>query len=213
MDIRLKLYTGDGDRLLPELDRESIVDLIYPIGSIYLTVNESRPEILFGGEWVEWGQGRVPIGLGQGAGLTNQSILEYTGGSETISHTHTSSAHTHTSVAHTHTSAAHTHAEGTLAASMNSQTGGIYVRERSVSGNWPATYLFNIPGATRSNTTLGMSANNNAQVFGATGSTTPGATGSTTPGATGSTTPNDTGNTVVSIVQPYIVCYMWKRIA
>lgn len=40
-----------------------IFNLIYPIGSIYFTVANKNPSTLFGGTWVEWGKGRVPVGI------------------------------------------------------------------------------------------------------------------------------------------------------
>lgn len=42
---------------------ESIVDMVYPIGSIYMSVNSANPSTLFGGTWVAWGSGRVPVGV------------------------------------------------------------------------------------------------------------------------------------------------------
>lgn len=38
------------------------VNAIYPIGSIYMSVNSTNPGNLFGGTWVAWGAGRVPVG-------------------------------------------------------------------------------------------------------------------------------------------------------
>lgn len=35
----------------------------YPIGSIYLSVDSSNPSAKFGGTWVAWGAGRVPVGV------------------------------------------------------------------------------------------------------------------------------------------------------
>ena len=37
--------------------------LIYPVGSIYMSVNNTNPESLFGGSWEVWGAGRVPVGV------------------------------------------------------------------------------------------------------------------------------------------------------
>ena len=36
---------------------------IYPIGSIYMSVNDTNPANFLGGTWERWGQGRVPVGV------------------------------------------------------------------------------------------------------------------------------------------------------
>ena len=48
-------------RLQNEID--SIMDKIYPIGSIYMSVSPTNPEETIGGAWVPWGQGKVPVGV------------------------------------------------------------------------------------------------------------------------------------------------------
>ena len=45
------------------LDVQNIFNIVYPIGSIYMSVNEVSPKVLFGGEW-EKISGRVLIGEG-----------------------------------------------------------------------------------------------------------------------------------------------------
>lgn len=65
-------------RYLVDID---ILNLIYPIGSIYLSVRNTNPSVLFGGTWVAWGAGRAPIGVN-----TNDSdfnTVEKTGGEKT----------------------------------------------------------------------------------------------------------------------------------
>lgn len=43
------------------INGKSILDIIYPIGSIYMSVNSTNPGTILGGTWVAWGSGRVPI--------------------------------------------------------------------------------------------------------------------------------------------------------
>lgn len=45
------------------LEWVSLFDYIYPVGSIYFSVNATNPSNLFGGTWEAWGQGRVPVGV------------------------------------------------------------------------------------------------------------------------------------------------------
>ena len=42
----------------------SIVNTLYPVGSIYMSTNSTNPSSLFGvGSWEAWGAGRVPVGV------------------------------------------------------------------------------------------------------------------------------------------------------
>lgn len=42
---------------------DALLQLIYPVGSIYLSVNNVSPQVFLGGSWVAWGSGRVPVGV------------------------------------------------------------------------------------------------------------------------------------------------------
>ena len=72
-----------------------VIDLVYPVGSIYISVVSTNPGTLFGvGTWVAFGTGRVLVGLD--AGQTEFNTVEKTGGEKT--HTDTIAempAHTH----------------------------------------------------------------------------------------------------------------------
>lgn len=62
---------------------QNILDFVYPVGSIYMTMNSQNPSTLFGGEWVAWGQGRVPVGAGTGTDSNSVSktfVSDETGG-------------------------------------------------------------------------------------------------------------------------------------
>ncbi|MDD4410878.1 MAG: hypothetical protein PHE32_04195 [Candidatus Shapirobacteria bacterium] len=69
---------------------------VYPVGAIYMSVVNTNPSSLFGGTWVAWGSGRVPVGVD--TGQTEFDTVEETGGAKT--HTLTSAEsglkdHTH----------------------------------------------------------------------------------------------------------------------
>lgn len=89
-DIRLKgtVYIGcEKD----STGGKSIIDLIYPVGSIYMSVNSTDPSTLFGGSW-ERIQDRFLLASGStyGAGTTGGSA-----DSVVVSHTHAQTAHSH----------------------------------------------------------------------------------------------------------------------
>lgn len=51
---------------------DALLELIYPVGSIYMTVDkDSDPAAFLGGTWERWGQGRVPVGVDE-----NDTIFE-----------------------------------------------------------------------------------------------------------------------------------------
>ena len=73
---------------------KEMFNLIYPVGSIYLSVKNTNPGTLFGGTWNSWGAGRVPVGVN--ASDSSFNTVEKTGGEKT--HTLTESempAHRH----------------------------------------------------------------------------------------------------------------------
>ena len=51
---------------------------IYPVGSIYMSVNSANPSTLFGGTWEAWGAGYVPVGVKTSD--ADFSTVEKTGG-------------------------------------------------------------------------------------------------------------------------------------
>ena len=69
-----------------QINMTTLSKLIYPVGSIYMSANSTNPKNLFGGTWVAWGTGRVPIGVN--ASDSDFSYVEKTGGSKTINLSH-----------------------------------------------------------------------------------------------------------------------------
>lgn len=56
------------------------VDLIYPVGSIYMSISDTNPAVIFGlGTWVAFASGRVVVGVD--AGEPSFDTVEKTGGS------------------------------------------------------------------------------------------------------------------------------------
>lgn len=87
------------------------LDKVYPVGSIYMSVRSTNPGTLFGGTWVRWGAGRIPISIDSSLNWLNEP--EKTGGEythtltadELPSHRHSvNSVSISSSGAHTHTS-------------------------------------------------------------------------------------------------------------
>ncbi len=101
----------NGQRGNVNITSESIgvsFDKIYPVGSIYMSVNNVNPQSFFGGTWVAWGAGRVPVGVNTLE--TEFETVEKTGGAKTVNlqHSHTVDNHTH-GMSHSHTVDSHTH--------------------------------------------------------------------------------------------------------
>ena len=60
---------------------ENIMLSNYPVGSIYFSVDSENPSTKFGGTWVAWGAGRVPVGVNTSD--SNFNTVEKTGGEKT----------------------------------------------------------------------------------------------------------------------------------
>ena len=79
------------NKLIYSLTAKSILSMVYPVGSVYISVNDVSPEKFFGGTWVKISQGRVL----QGASGTQTAGTEVSAGLPNISvswngdHTHT----------------------------------------------------------------------------------------------------------------------------
>ena len=52
-----------GSVIIDSLTIASIANVLYPVGSIKITTVKINPKISLGGDWVEWGRGRVPVGV------------------------------------------------------------------------------------------------------------------------------------------------------
>ncbi len=82
LDISGGKITGDLDiEGTIKNNKKTLLDLTYPIGSIYMSIKNTNPSSLFGGTWVAWGTGRVPVGID--TSQTEFKTVEKTGGAKT----------------------------------------------------------------------------------------------------------------------------------
>lgn len=165
------------------------VDEIYPVGSIYISVNSTNPGSIIGGTWVEFGNGKTIVGVN--ASSTSFNTAEKTGGSSTVTLTANNlPSHTHSIPALTGTAAS----AGAHGYHLNPTGGNYYLPISALSAYNSRPYtLYSSNEAALATQTLGAH----------THSVT---TTASTTGATGSAS-------AVSIQNPYITVYMWKRTA
>ncbi len=103
---------------------------VYPIGSIYISVASTNPNLLFGGTWASFAAGKVLVGLDISQSEFN--TIEEIGGSKTQtlttsqlpSHTHIQNAHTHTINDDGHTHAVSVYGIGAATSVAGAATGG-----------------------------------------------------------------------------------------
>lgn len=172
----------------------SLLDMIYPVGSIFLTISSTNPASLFGGTWVKI-ENALLAASGSSYGNAANSA-----GSNTIAIAQVPS--------HTHTGPSHTHGVGTLATSttgahIHSWKGYEYFKKNGTSTNFD--YYLPVYGTS----TLSSSTVNGRgiQSSGAHSHTISGATAASGTGNTGAT---GSGNAFI----PYHYnVNVWKRTA
>lgn len=167
--------------------RTYVLSLVYPVGSIYLSTNSTNPSSLFGGQWIAWGQGRVPVGIGSN-GETNYQTVEMVGGSE-----NSIASHTHEQNSHNHSQNPHYHQIATLDGGYSGNTTNFY--------NGYAKAIGGLENA--GNVTYVRYANNGgAQLI-----------QNSTASNNAVTATNKSAGQTGGNRQPFITCYMWKRIS
>lgn len=96
----------EGEYWTESLNTNSVFDKIYPVGSIYISVNNTSPSVLFGGEW-EQIQEKFLLSAGEThtAGTTGGEFTHTLTTDEMPQHNHTASSDS---------AGAHTHTRGTM---------------------------------------------------------------------------------------------------
>ena len=170
----------------------------YPVGSIYMSVVDTNPAELFGGTW-EAMPGRVLVGAG-----VSDFDINYVAGTTGGSRSRTLSSsnipkHTHT-VEIKQTAATHNHRNG--------------VYDEAAAGNGPLSTNYGAVKMHPTATQHVMAADSSAfgtstQLYmGYTSETSAVHTHEVTVGYYGAKNPTE-----ISVMQPYLVVYMWKRTA
>ena len=170
---------------------DALLELIYPVGSIYMTVDKDRdPAAFLGGTWERWGQGRVPVSVSANENDSDFGKVEQQGGerkhqlitSEMPAHNHRG---TYTETQH-HT--INIPGSGDSFIEMPSGTDAVevkYEQTQSASlvrnGSRPIGQQLDIDYTEKVTALYGV--------------------------------PSQGGNAAHNNLQPYITCYMWKRTA
>lgn len=193
------------------LNTEKIFNLIYPVGSIYMSITDVNPNTLFGGTWERWGKGKTLVGVDEDD--KDFATSEAVGGekkhtltlAEMPEHTHifTGNAHTHAYIkSNTETgSTALTiaqipeHSHNLTMYSTSSDVSGWGLNNVNYTKKGSTEFIASTGGGQGHTHTIGITSANTEESV---------ATG--TNASTG-------GGQEHNNMQPYITCYMWKRTA
>lgn len=183
-----------------QLTNSELLSLVYPVGSIYTSVNNTNPGSFLGGTWVSFGAGRTLIGVSSSD--DDFSAAQKTGGAKQVtlstdqmpSHTHSGSTDSGDGNHNHNAQTAEASLEGTFTA-FRGTTGGIVssagASESNVGGK----------GTTREN--LKISADHQHQIN----------INNSGAHVHGFTTESAGGSEPIDILPPYITVYFWRRTA
>ncbi len=180
---------------------DTFLDKVYPVGSIYISYNNTNPASFFGGEWVVYGDGRVLKGISSGeAGKT--------GGSNSVTLKEDNlPAHTH-NINHTHTTAE----TNTTTMSLTAQAEGSAHQHKlsyHSSSSTPGGNAFRLVAETIGDWAVtGISGEHTHNVTGSV--TIPSLSTNSISTAVSGSTGNDKS---FSVENAYITVYMWRRTA
>lgn len=204
--------------------KTTLLGMIYPVGSIYMSLNNVSPQTFLGGTWEALDDGKVLLGANSTytAGSTGGATTHKITTAELPVHTHTAStgasgAHNHT--ASTNSTGAHTHSANSVQMSTNTGVRDLTIMSDAMTSGSSLVFYknlrhhfvnvdnYNIDWKTLklnlADTISLTSAGAHAHTVTVKDSSTH--THTVSVGNTGS-------GTAMSLMQPYLAVYMWKRI-
>lgn len=121
-----------------------VLDLVYPVGSLYMSINSTSPAILFGGSWAAI-ENRMIIGASStyAVGNTGGSATTTISSANLPTHVHSVGAHSHGLNNHKHSVGAHSHGLNSHTHTydkVNSPTGGTSITAANLPKNY-ASFL------------------------------------------------------------------------
>lgn len=187
--------------------RQRIIDMIYPVGSIYISVNETSPSALFGGTW-EQIKDRFLLSAGDtySAGATGGEATHKLTTGELPAHNHSINSHTHT--ASTASSGSHSHSASTSENGAHTHKANRWKGAASGTARYAAQY-----SSSSGENDLAMSTNG-AHTHTVTVQSNGSHTHTVTVNGSGTLTSNNTGSgNAHNNMPPYLAVYVWKRTA
>lgn len=207
----------------------------YYVGKLIFDTKNVNPATYLGfGTWQLWGSGRVPVGVD--TSQTEFNTVEKTGGEKThkltvaelASHTHTftGKAHTHTLNNHTHTYNKSNSTSGSTALTLTQiprhkhhmvgnftgVSGKSHLPKFVYAGaDWVSDDLDDTNQYTGGNSS--GKTDGHTHSISTTSTNTGGNSGNTSSTIQGGTNSNTGSNTAHNNLQPYITCYIWKRVS
>ena len=204
----------------------------YYIGKLIFDTQNVNPATYLGfGTWQLWGQGRVPVGINPNDSDFN--AVEKTGGEKThkltvaelASHTHTftGTAHSHGLNSHTHVYSKSATNTGSTALTVDQIPAHKHALDGTLSGTTPGTGTTArtaVSGGSGTvnwwsglNTTNTGGGKGHTHSISLTSANTGVASGNTTSATAGGSNSNTGSETAHNNLQPYITCYIWKRVS
>lgn len=200
----------------------NVIDVVYPVGSIYFSMNNINPSKLFGvGTWERIAEGRTLIGASSkyAAGAVGGEESHKLTVGEMPSHTHTftgtavtsgnqSANHTHSFSGTTSSNGSHTHE---LRTSNSEYPYSTYSKSTATGGNqWSFLTLSKNRVIGEGNLNIIANGSHTHSVSGTTGNNNVNHTHSVTAKGTNSSTGSGQAH---NNMQPYLVTYIWQRTA